>query len=285
MRAKFDHYLTTMAVEAGATLIQSTPIESVIFDGDKNVCGVKTASKGIMKSKVVIGCDGVSSTVARTAGFWGKWFNNDTAEWRKRCAYCTEAHFRLPDKEIDKRMGNTLYFFYERDLIGYHWLFPKKGIITAGTGSATTSMTKKPISYFNDFVKDNSIAANLLRGATIIGKVRGAYIPFSGTLTPSYSDGVILAGDSAGMVGAVTGEGIYFAVRAGIAAGEVASQAALSDNTSAGELSAYEKRWNMEIGKHLEAQVQYLKQTQNPLKAMGLYTIYSIEHQKELFPD
>ena len=285
MRAEFDFYLTSMAVQAGATLIQSTPVESVMLDRDDNVCGVKTASKRVLKSKVVVGCDGVSSTVARTAGFWGKWFNNDAGEWRKRCAYCTEAHFKLPDEEIDKRMDSTLYFFYERDLIGYHWLFPKKGIITVGTGSATTSLRKKPITYFNDLVKENPIVSNLLRGAKLAGKVRGAYIPFAGALTPSYSDGVILAGDSAGMVGAVTGEGIYFAVRAGIAAGEVASQAALSDDASAGKLSAYEKRWTTEIGRHLEIQVQYLQQTQNPLKAMGLYTSYSLEHQKELFPD
>jgi geranylgeranyl reductase family protein len=285
MRAKFDQYLASMAVKAGATLIQSTPVESVIFDRANNVCGVKTNTKRAIKSKVVIGCDGVSSTIARTSGFWRKWFSNDAGEWRKRCAYCTEAHFRLSDKEIDKRMGNTLYFFYERELLGYHWLFPKKGIITVGTGSATTSMTKKPLTYFNDFVRDNSIAANLLKGASMIGEVRGAYIPYSGALTPSYSDGVILAGDSAGMVGAVTGEGIYFAVRAGIAAGEVASEAAFSGDASAEKLSAYEKRWRMEIGKHLETQVQYLQQTRNPLKAMGLYTSYSVENQKELFPD
>jgi digeranylgeranylglycerophospholipid reductase len=285
MRAKFDQYLAMMAVGAGATLIQSTPVESVIFDDENKVCGVKTATRGAIKSKVVVGCDGVSSTIARTAGFWGRWFDNDAAEWRKRCAYCTEAHFRLPDEDIGKRMGNTLYFFYERELMGYHWLFPKKGIITVGTGSATTRMTKKPISYFNDFIKDNPIATNLLKDATLIGKVRGAYIPFSGTFTPSYRDGVILAGDSAGMVGAVTGEGIYFAVRAGIAAGEVASQAALSDNTSAGGLSAYEKRWKAEIGEHLETQVKFLQQTQNPLKAMSLYTSYSVQHQKELFPE
>jgi digeranylgeranylglycerophospholipid reductase len=284
MRAKFDYYLATKAVEAGATLIQSTPVESVAFDGDNNVCGVKTATRGVMKSKIVVGCDGAPSTIARTAGFWGRWFNNDAEEWRRRCAYCTEAHFRLPDEEIDKRMGNTLYLFYERDLMGYHWLFPKKGIITVGTGSATTRMTKKPISYFNNFVKDNTIAAELLKGAKLIGKVRGAYVPFSGTFTPSYGDGVILAGDSAGMVGAVTGEGIYFAVRAGIAAGEVASQAALSDNTSAGHLSKFEKRWKTEIGKHLDTQVGFLEQTQNPLTAMGLYAFYLVENQKELFP-
>nr|MDO8133264.1 geranylgeranyl reductase family protein [Candidatus Njordarchaeum guaymaensis] len=283
MRSKFDNYLTEMAVKAGATLLQSTPVESVVVDDRKKVNGVKTTNKGILRSKVVVGCDGVSSVVAKTAGFWTKWFGNDTSKWRDRCAYCTEAHFKLPDKEVDKRVGNTLYLFYERNLMGYHWIFPKRGILTVGTGCATTQMKKKPASYFNDFVKENQIAVEILKGAKIIGQVKGAYIPFSGTFTPTYGDGVLLAGDSAGMVGAVTGEGIFFAVRAGTAAGEVAAEVALSNNTSSEFLAKYEERWRKEFGNLLDIQVKFLNETQNPLKAMGLYTTYAATHQKEAF--
>ncbi|WXG44864.1 MAG: geranylgeranyl reductase family protein [Promethearchaeati archaeon SRVP18_Atabeyarchaeia-1] len=284
MRSKFDHHLANMAVEAGATLMQSTSVNSVVLDSEKIVRGVRTGDKGVILGNVVIGCDGISSTVARTAGFWNKWFEVEHQKWRDRCAYCTEAHYRLPDGEIDERIGNTLYLFYERDLMGYHWIFPKRGILTVGTGSATTSMKKKPLTYFNDFVKGNAIALKLLKGAELIDKVRGAYVPFSGTFVPSYGSGVLLAGDSAGMVGAVTGEGIYFAVRSGIAAGEVASEAAISNDTSASSLSLYEKRWKAELGKHLDIQVDFLKQTQNPLKAMGLYTTYTVQHLLELYP-
>jgi len=283
MRKKFDNYLTEMAVKAGATLLQSTLVESVILDGSKRVSGVKTANKGVLHSKVTVGCDGVSSVVAKTAGFWAKWFGDDTRRWRDKCAYCTEAHFKLPDKEIDKRVGNTLYLFYERNLMGYHWIFPKKGILTVGTGCATTQMKKKPLSYFNDFIKENQIAVEILKGAKILGQVEGAYVPFSGTFTPTYGDGVLLAGDSVGMVGAVTGEGIYFAVRAGIAAGEVAAEAASSNNMSAEFLEKYEKRWRKEFGNLLHIQVKFLNETQNPLKAMGLYTEYAATHQKEAF--
>jgi len=283
-RKKFDYHLTKMAVNSGATLYESTPILSVMFDDQKRICGVKTANRGILRSKVVVGCDGVSSNIARTAGFWAKWFNNDVNKWRERCAYCTEAHFKLPNREIDKRMGNTLYLFYERDLMGYHWIFPKRGVLTVGTGCATTEMKKKSTSYFNDFVKNNEIAVQLLKGARIIGEVTGAYVPFSGTFTPTYGDGVLLAGDSVGMVGAVTGEGIYFAIRAGIAAGEVAAEAALSNDASAKFLANYEKRWKREIGENLDTQVKLLSQTKNPLIAMGLYTNYTLKRQKELFP-
>jgi flavin-dependent dehydrogenase len=85
------------------------------------------------------------------------------------------------------------------------------------------------------------------------------------------------------MVGAVTGEGIYFAVRAGIDAGEIAAEAALSNNTSAEFLAKYEERWKKEIGTHLDTQVKLLNETKNPLIAMGLYTSYTLQHQKELF--
>jgi geranylgeranyl reductase family protein len=284
MRDRFDYHLTKTAIEAGATLIDSTPVRSVVLDEKGKVCGVRTRNKGELRCKVVIGCDGVASTIAKTAGFWAKWFDNDVHKWLGRSAYCAEAQYKLPEKEIERRLGNTSYVFYERDLMGYHWIFPKKGLLTVGTGCATTYSRKKPTSYFNDFVRGNPIAREILKDTEVVGKLKGAYVPYSGTYTPSYGDGVLLAGDSAGMVGGVTGEGIFFAVRAGIAAGEIASKAAESNNISAQFLSRYERRWQKEIGKHLDAQVRFLGRTQNPLIAMGLYTTYTLRHQKELFP-
>jgi geranylgeranyl reductase family protein len=284
MRDKFDYHLTKMAVEAGAALIESTSVESVIRNEKGNVCGVKTRNKGELCCDIVVGCDGVASTVAKTAGFWANWFDDDVHKWLDRCAYCAEAQYELNEKEIQRRIGDTSYIFYERDLMGYHWIFPKKGLLTVGTGCATTKSRKKPASYFNDFVKGNPIAKEILQDARIVGKLRGAYVPFKGAFTPSYGDGVLLAGDSAGMVGGVTGEGIYFAVRSGIAAGEIASKAIKSSNTSARFLSQYERRWQNEIGNHLDVQVRFLRETQNPLTAMGLYIAYTLSHQRELFP-
>jgi geranylgeranyl reductase family protein len=284
MREKFDQHLTNMAVKAGATLIESMPVQSVAIDNKGNVCGIGTKNKGDLRCKVVVGCDGVASITAKTAGFWGKWFDNDIRKWLNRCAYCAEAQYELPVREIEKRVANTSYIFYERDLMGYHWIFPKRGLLTVGTGCATTHSKKRPRSYFNDFVQGNPIAKEILKDAKVVGKLKGAYVPFSGTFTPSYNNGIILAGDSTGMVGGVTGEGIYFAIRAGIAAGEVAAKAAKSNNISAQFLSQYEKRWQMEIGKHLDAQAHFLRETQNPLTAMGQYTAFTLRHQRELFP-
>jgi digeranylgeranylglycerophospholipid reductase len=280
LRDRFDYYLAKMAVEAGASLIESMPVESVALDDKGIVYGVKTRNNDHLRGV----CDGVASKVAKTAGFWSKWFNNNLLNWLDSCAYCAEAQYKLPDSEIEARVGNTTFIFYERGLMGYHWIFPKKGLLTVGTGCATTQSTKKPASYFNDFVKGNQIAKEILKEAKLVGRLKGAYVPFSGTLKPSYGDGVLLAGDSAGMVGAVTGEGIYFAVRAGMIAGEIAAKAALSGKTSSKYLSQYEKKWQAEIGSHLDERVRFLRKTQNPLMAMGLYTAYTLRHQKELYP-
>jgi hypothetical protein len=52
---------------------------------------------------------------------------------------------------------------------------------------------------------------------------------------------------------------------------------------SADFLSHYERKWKLELGKHLDIQVEFLRKTQNPLKAMGLYTDYTVAHLKELY--
>jgi flavin-dependent dehydrogenase len=67
-------------------------------------------------------------------------------------------------------------------------------------------------------------------------------------------------------------------------AGEIAAKAALSGKTTSKYLSQYEKKWQAEIGSHLDEQARFLRKTQNPLIAMGLYTAYTLRHQKELYP-
>ena len=63
------------------------------------------------------------------------------------------------------------------------------------------------------------------------------------------------------MVSPITGEGIFFSVRAGMDAGSTAAEAVQSGDFSAKFLSRYEERWMRSIGQNLKFQSQVFEET------------------------
>jgi digeranylgeranylglycerophospholipid reductase len=285
MRKEFDHFLVNKCVGAGVEVRDKTPISAVTRSRKGEITGVKTTLRGF-KAKLVIGCDGASSVVARTAGLWTKWWTetNLRRDWRKHQALCLETQMGLDPREIEKRVGNTMSLFFERDFAGYHWIFPKHSFLTVGALSFSPQITAQKIrERLTRIIHKHPVACEALRGAKM-GPLRGAYLPIRGPLSPSYSDGVMLAGDSAAQVGAIWGEGIYFATRAGIAAGETAVEATKNNDMSSQFLKKYEERWKQEIGANLEAQARMLREAPTPLQATIAFAEYLVKNRNMLYP-
>jgi geranylgeranyl reductase family protein len=271
LRHDFDHFLVRRAEQAGAAVKEGTRVRSVIRNTQGAVLGIVTDT-GKIRAKLTIGCDGASSTVARSAGFWEKWWPEDANKgWRKHQAFCLETQIQLSPEAIDSRISNTMMLFFEKDFPGYYWVFPKKQVLTVGVGSFSDLIGANVLrERLNRLIQLHPVASEVLEGSQR-GSVKGAYLPIRGPLSPLYAAGVILAGDSAAQVGSVWGEGIYFAVRAGIAAGETAVQAIQEDDVSARFLSEYENRCEETIGKSLSIQADILRNSPTPLDATTAY--------------
>jgi flavin-dependent dehydrogenase len=98
--------------------------------------------------------------------------------------------------------------------------------------------------------------------------MRGAWIPIRNTYKPSYDSGLLIAGDAAGMVSPITGEGVYYAVRAGMDAGVTAAEAVNRCDFSAEFLSKYQERWETSVGKVLDFQEQVFQNTVGKILAL-----------------
>jgi flavin-dependent dehydrogenase len=83
-----------------------------------------------------------------------------------------------------------------------------------------------------------------------VGPIRGAALPMGFNRSPIYRDGVILAGDAAGMVSPFNGEGIAYALQAGRVAADVIAQARARATDAAREtvLRSYEHRMRADLG-------------------------------------
>jgi flavin-dependent dehydrogenase len=74
--------------------------------------------------------------------------------------------------------------------------------------------------------------------------IRGAALPMGFNRTPHYTSGLLLAGDSGGMVNPFNGEGIAYAMESGVVAAEVISQALARPDAASAErlLQAYPRQ-------------------------------------------
>lgn len=259
-RDRFDYHLTEMAVKAGAEVRDGIHIRDVIKEGGA-IRGVVTSDGEQIHADVVIACDGVYSLIARKSGLWDKWFTERGESWKDNVAFCMGVEMKLDNDVIDERFGDSYVIFTGKEIapLGYGWIFPKDGMVSVGVGSAAGMMDKKPDEYLRYFMK-HPAAAQFLEGGEVVLE-RGAYIPYRRAFTPSYMAGLLVAGDAAGMVSPITGEGVFFAVRAGLEAGVTAAEAVQSKDFSASFLSRYEERWMKTIGTNLEFQSQVFEET------------------------
>jgi len=229
-RDAFDRALAENAVAVGTELMTGTRATGVIRK-DGIVVGVKAVSGGEtleIGAKVVIGADGHSSVIRKTAGL-GHYFSD----------FATCAQYRLGGLDLEEPWINEFYLGRIVSPGGYAWVFPKSAEV-ANVGLGVRRIHTEPaINYLKRFIENDP----RFRGAEVL-LVNGGAVPSSGTLEKTVDDGVMLTGDSAGQLVPMTGAGIHSGVESGKIAGEVGAVAAQEGDVSAERLSEYERRFD-----------------------------------------
>ena len=245
-REKFDHGLALIAVDNGAQFLDGKQVKDVHISPDKAV--VTLEDQTTISSDVVIGADGIPSTIARKSGLTPQ---------NKKVNVCVFQEYKLDEKTLDEyatkeRIGH-LHLMYE-NIPGYAWLFPKKDCVNIGVGEFMPfrKYTTKKVnlietynSYFKMLQQDKLIPKDLK-----IGKVKGGSVPIY-PLEQTYSERLLLCGDAAGFINPVSGGGIHFAMVSGENAATVISDAFENENFKSSFLSRYQQLWMEEFGKDL----------------------------------
>jgi digeranylgeranylglycerophospholipid reductase len=235
-RKIFDRQLAKDAARAGAHVMVRTRATGLIME-DGAVKGVKMSRLGddfAIRSKVVIGADGVESQVGRWAGI------NTTLKLRD-IGSCAQYH--MDNIDVPQDIGQ--YFVGSQCAPGgYAWIFPKGDrAANVGLGVPGSKITyKRPIDYLNEFVEDkfpNGQPVELVVGG----------VPQSDALTTIVRNGLMLVGDAARHADPVTGGGIVTAMDGGALAGRVARNAVHQNDASVRVLRDYEREWMSTVGK------------------------------------
>jgi flavin-dependent dehydrogenase len=162
---------------------------------------------GVLDAPVVVGADGAHSLVARSLG---------------RRHGPTAVALRGYAPVVPDRSGVQSIVFGRGRQPAYAWSFDRgDGLANVGYGELLTRRRTRP-TRAGMVARLEALLPGATAGAT---DWRGHLLPLS---TPRWhpADGrVLLVGDAAGLVNPLTGEGIYYAVATGLAAGRAAARA------------------------------------------------------------
>ena len=199
-RSKFDNYL----IEG----LKNKPIINQVLEINDNedYYLIKGRTEDI-KARYIIGADGATSIARKFIG-----------SQASQIAISAQYEFSLYEKEVSERIGDWFEVFYLMEY-GYGWLSPMKDGMKVGIGILAS---KKPAIWemLESFL-DNPLVNSKVEGATLINKEAHS-IPMSGPLDILSSGRILLTGDAGGFVYPGTGEGIYYAMKSGQIAAELA---------------------------------------------------------------
>jgi len=227
----FDFWLVSLAQASGAEVKQGEKVIAV----DPGAGGVTVRTSGrVYTARVVIGADGVYSTVARAVR---KPF------FKKDLAFCVCSEIGTVERDVPWQEGVEVY--YGLTPVGYRWIFPKRNRVSTGLG-VWPSCTKTVRAAFLDFLQE--------KGLVVDRRIRGGHIPLGGISRPAVNDGIILAGDAAGFADPFTGEGIRYAIASGrLAAAAAVSLLSRSVPPNRQNLGVYERNCYHSFGADLKA--------------------------------
>jgi menaquinone-9 beta-reductase len=229
-RSDFDDLLARQAVKAGALLRENTNVTGpVLDDRTGRITGVVARDEDgreiTYRAPLVIAADGSSSRLSLAMGIHKR--DDRPMGVAVRTYYKSPRHdddwleswLELWDRGADGR---------ERLLPGYGWIFGVgDGTSNVGLGILNTSAAWGKVDY-RDLLKrwlDQTPEEWGFREENRTQPVRGAALPMGFNRQPHYTRGMLLVGDSGGMVNPFNGEGIAYAMESGELAAEIIAQA------------------------------------------------------------
>ncbi len=285
-RGMLDETLARHAERKGALLQERTSVTEPVRDGSGRVVGVlakrvdgqgrATGEKVSYRAPIVIASDGVSSRLATAVG-------RPKREDRVM-GVAVRAYYRTPRR--DDYMESHLELWTRDDagkrilMPGYGWLFPlEDGRTNVGLGTLDTTSAFQKTDYkdvMRRWVADIDADWHLEHDEAS-GPIRGAALPMGFNRTPLYADGLMLVGDSGGMVNPFNGEGIDYALEAARLGAELVAQAMARPSDAERErvLAGYPKVMKDQLGGYFTLGRWFAHAIGNP-EVMRLATKYGL---------
>lgn len=203
-RKTFDAEIAFRAERSGARFVQEFKAIKALRDPTGRIHGVSDGKTEI-EADLVLFCDGAHSRFS--------------VDRRPRHQIATIMGWY---EDVPYTSGCLEMFFDQRVRPWYGWLFPETATRVNIGICYNPDDTADPKQIFAEVVERN--IGQRMRGATQVGKFRGAPICYTRTVGPVAAPGALWVGESARLTNAATGEGIYHAMKSATVASEALSR-------------------------------------------------------------
>ncbi|HET6626395.1 MAG TPA: geranylgeranyl reductase family protein [Nocardioidaceae bacterium] len=288
-RMDFDEILARHAEKAGARLMERTAVTGPVLDEQTGrVVGVtakpvddrgrKTGDDLEFRAPIVIAADGVSARFALALGLEKR---DD-----RPMGVAVRTYYTSP-RHDDDWLESWLELWDgkpgESNLLpGYGWIFGVgDGTANVGLGMLNTTKAFQRVDY-KDLLRrwlDNTPEEWGFREQNMVGKIGSAALPMGFNRKPHYDRGVLLVGDSGGMVNPMNGEGIAYAMESGeMAAATVVQALGRSATAQERALQAYPAALDATYGGYYTLGRIFVKVIGNP-QVMKLATKHGLPRE------
>ena len=250
-RDRFDAALLKAARKAGAKTILGKRVVDV--DSLERQAVAVLAGGRRVAGRILVGADGVHSTVARATGLRQQWTEEHLILTLSKTVRLTARQ-----KTVCFRAGSVHVSLGFGMAAGYAWAFPGARHVNVGIGvrGSEAGRLKDLYGVWVEGLK----AKGLLPAGANLGKPEGGAVPAGAAVEFENHVGkrVVLIGDAGGFASAASGEGIYPAIAsAEIAAGCILSALAADRSGTKGttcqdELLVFRTRWRQQMASHLQ---------------------------------
>ena len=240
LRAKFDQWFATKAVEAGATLVTNIRVDDLLWK-DKKITGI-VAGTDKLEANVVIAADGAVSLMAEKAGL-KKFLAKEFAIGMKEI-------IELPEKTIEDRFnlangeGAAQLFIGQctRQIPGGAFVYTNRNSLSLGIVVYINQLIESKVEAYELMREFNSnpAIAKLIAGGKLLEY--SAHVIPEASRTGLFTDGLLVVGDAAGLLvnSGITLRGMDMAIASGMAAAEAIKIAIGKNDFSKECLSHYE---------------------------------------------
>jgi geranylgeranyl reductase family protein len=202
---------------------------------DENGIDIITDDGSTINSKIVIGCDGAHSIVAKKmAGF--------KVDHRHYSA-AVRAYYQNVEGTTSSEMLEI--HLVKGFLPGYFWIFPlHDNLCNVGFGMLSSDIKERRIDLktaLKQIIHSSPQLKERFQNAKLIDDVTGFGLPLGGIRRPISGNRYMLCGDAASLIDPLTGEGIGNAMLSGLYAAKKALQCFEKNSFDAEEMKLYDE--------------------------------------------
>ena len=283
-RLDFDDLLAKRAAEAGAVLRTGVNVIAPVLDPSGRAIGVQAETgpekaPATFHAPLIVAADGVSGRFPLALGL--------AKREDRPIGVAVRRYYRSPTRHEDDYLESWLELRSreggDKLLPGYGWIFGLgDGRVNVGLGVLNSSTAFGKTNYRRlllDWLAATPPEWSMNDEANADGPILGAALPMGFNRVPHYSRGVLLVGDSGGMVNPFNGEGIAYAMESGELAAEVAVQALARPAGPEREraLAAYPAELKARYGGYYRLGNMFVKLIGNP-QVMRMATRHGMPH-------